>query len=350
MSTNSFAVFANETSISLSPEEIERELISMWKPINEAHGASVSRVVLGNVLWLGFSDRLEKVRAIFSRVVPKYPARVFLLEYQRDHPSAEMRAAVNAQCFVPAPGEPPVCCEVIHLAFGPAAARHVRGAVAPLLVPDVQTVLWTTIGCAPFDYLGDLQQHVDRTIRMASLARSVPDQLESFLHATHPTIDLSWFRTTPLREQVTAFFDDLRIGFDLRSIQRVQIDSGTQDPLCSLVAAMFLGWLGSRLGWTAEAMPELIRREVGQSGHRVIRLQDGAGGIFEVDLTAGGMALRCSVAGGPTTERHLRTHELSEEEALGLALNTPSRARHFKEAAALAVPILRRLERPAHVA
>ncbi|MBI1293111.1 hypothetical protein GC173_18035 [bacterium] len=354
MAINSFAVFANETSIALSPEQIERELSSMWKPINEAQGTSVSRVVLGNVLWLGCASRIEHVRGVFQRVIPKYPARIFLLDYQPDNTSPEMVAAVNAQCFLPAPGAAPVCCEVIHLAFGPASARHVRGAVAPLLVPDVQTVLWTGLGAIPFPELEALQQHVDRTIRMASLTDNPVQHFRSTLETTHPTIDLSWFRTTPLREQVTAFFDDPQAGFDLTQVRGVELGGPTGAALPVVVAAMFIGWLGARLSWqVAENIGDHLTI-ASPSGlitvfpwfcpkvqdERVIRLTDSNGATFEVQLGPDGMTLRCCTPGRAVLERHLRLHELSEDEALGLALNTPSKARHFREAVVMAIPIL----------
>lgn len=354
MATNSFAVFANETSTSLSPDRIERELSSMWKPINEAHGTSVSRVVLGNVLWLGCSERLDHVRSVFQRVIPRYPARVFLLEYQPDNATDEMVAAVNAQCFIPAPGAAPVCCEVIHLAFGPSAARHVRGAVAPLLVPDVQTVLWTSLGSIPFPELRSLQQHVDRTIRMASLSQDPVPHLQSTIATSHPTLDLSWFRSTPLREQVTAFFDDAEVGFDLSRVVRIELGSEKQDAVQLLVASMFLGWIGARLSWSVQGVSDGALQlksqsgtiEVGawqccgEGGARMIRLVDAAGARFELRVSEEGMTLRCEVPGRLPVERHLRTHLLREDEALGLALNTPSKARHFREASVLAIPIM----------
>jgi hypothetical protein len=352
MAVSSFAVFANETSVSLSPEQIERELSSMWKPINEAHGASVSRVVLGNVLWLGCSARLEHVRSVFQRVITRYPARIFLLEYQPANTSDEMVAAVNAQCFRPNPGEPPICCEVIHLAFGPAAARHLRGAVAPLLVPDVQTVLWRNLADTPFPELAALQRHVDRTVCMVSLTNDPVKHLKEAVGRSHPTLDLSWFRTTPLREQVTAFFDDVNLGFDLLRVSTIEVGGSAGEFLPKVVAATFLGWMGARLAWCCDGTTGATGLRLGSpdseiclapwkdGDDRFIRLRDQHGAIFEIHLAEEGMILRVESPGRPVTEQHLRTHQLREDEALGLALNTPSKARHFREAAVLAVPIL----------
>src|SRR5690606_32151623 len=114
--------------VSLAPAEIERELASMWKPADEAgEGSSVSRVVLGNVIWFGPSERLAHARSVIARVVPRYPSRVFLIEFGEARQDEEVHASVNAQCFRPADGGTPVCCEYIHFRIGPRSVHHVPG-------------------------------------------------------------------------------------------------------------------------------------------------------------------------------------------------------------------------------
>jgi hypothetical protein len=92
-------------STSLSPAEIERELSSLWKPQSDGptpDSTSVSRIVLGNVIWIGTADQADRTRAVILKVLPKYPCRLFLLEYQprqqrRGSPRHRQRAVLRAE-------------------------------------------------------------------------------------------------------------------------------------------------------------------------------------------------------------------------------------------------------------
>lgn len=369
MAVDSFAVFLSGHETSLSPALIERELSSMWKPIQDAaesENTAVSRVVLGNVLWIGTSDQMERIRGVIQKVVPKYPCRLFLLEYQPANDEGNVRAAVNAQCFVPRKGEPPVCCEVIHMTFGSQSARHLQGCVAPLLLADLQTVLWEGLGDTDVRQLAELEEYADRTIHQVSLSSKPGAALRRVLASPRPCFDLSWFRMTPIREQVTAFFDDPASVLDLRKINSVRVNAlnrGDASSLPEVMGALAVGWLASRLKWEAVGAtddgyqykspagiidavidtkappPEMVLNNL-----NTILITDENGGAFELSLgdqkKGGVMDFRCGRGDQMSSMRHLLLSELGEAEALGLALNSPMNVRYFREAAALAAPLL----------
>ena len=336
----------------------------MWKPINEAQGNSVSRVVLGNVIWLGTSARMERVRSTIQRVVPKYPCRLIMLEYSETETGDTVGAAVNAQCFLPAPGAVPVCCEVIHLSFGSKSAKHVRGCVAPLLLADLQTVLWTALGDVDLPVMKELQAFADRTIRMGSLSLKPGDHLQDSVESAFPTFDLSWFRMAQIREQVAAFFDDNSIEFSLETIRavRVQVASRSEGgTLPELMGAMVTGWVGSRLGWAPigaaggrfryQSRTGLVDVEIGtceacnnpsRGNLSSVEMTDEKGRRFSLELGRDGrsMDLWSGPAENPVSERELSLSELDEPEALGMALNAASRLKSFRDAGRLAVPLL----------
>ncbi|CAN5459273.1 glucose-6-phosphate dehydrogenase assembly protein OpcA [soil metagenome] len=346
---------------SLSPSEIERELSSMWKPINEAEGASVSRVVLGNVLWIGRESQAERIRSVFQSVAPKYPARVFLI-ILREGDNPEITATVAAQCFRPKAGDIPVCCEMITLYFTGKSGRHVRGCVAPLLLADIQTVLLTTLDPEEFPQIKDLQQHVDRTISMASLAADPAAVLRGCFESEQSCFDLSWFRMIPIRQQVSAFFDDAAQSFRLDKISEVRVSAvrrSSGSTLPELMSALFVGWIAARMKWTvaesaggdfqyaSAAGPVTVRLEQCEAGVDCgaatltgITLRDRDGSSFDVSLAGQRMNMVASKGESHLAERHLFLSELDEADALGTALNTPMTVRYFRQAATLAAPLL----------
>ncbi len=366
MSTDSFEVLMSGAGTSLSPDEIERELSSMWKPLEEGedHGASVSRVALGNVIWVGVDGELERLKKIVQKVVPKYPCRFFLLEYSPDREEEEVKAAVNAQCFVPKPGAPPVCCEVIHMTFGPASAKHLAGCVAPLLITDLQVVLWESLEGIYLKEFNELQELSDRTLTQASLACNPFKVLQRVSKLPYRTYDLSWFRITELFNHLTAYFDDPSEEFDLLSITDVKIEivkNKSNRKLPSIMAGTFVGWLASKLNWTPVGSSDdgflfkngklavtVIVAEGGRprsetfNNLKSVELTDRHGRLFHMSMHQDDeeMDLWCGKGPCPTTGQRIFVSEASEEDALGLALNTPSSHKSFIKVLEASLPVI----------
>jgi glucose-6-phosphate dehydrogenase assembly protein OpcA len=360
----SFVVELQGADAQLSPDRVERELSAMWKPINEAQGAAVARMVLSNIVWLGRARDVERVQKILQRVVPRHPSRVFLLEYREEETSPTLQVALKAQCFRPRSGDAPVCCELIHFTFGPAAARHVRGSVAPLLLGDIPTVLWLGLADESFPKLAELQKLADRTITMDMRAPSPAAHLRRCLADAGPTFDLCWFRMLPLREQIAASFDDPANPFALDRVTAVRLAITRNGPFRDLPlfeGALLTGWLGSRLGWTPaqgnirgyrfQSPRGLVnvtveerdeRADAAHTGLLELAMTDAEGCEFRAALApqAGSLTLSFQPAGGAAVERQLPFSELSGWQSLGNALNVPPRLEDFRAAATLAIPML----------
>lgn len=361
-------LFSHGHSVGLSPANIERELSSMWKPVTSPDGKetqAVTRVVLGNVIWIGNSDRLESARAIADNIIPKFPCRLFLLEFDAENTNPDVVADVTAQCIVPKPGQLPVCGEVIHLKFGPAATRHVRGCVVPLLLADLQTVLWNGGSDAQLAGLvAGLEEFADRIITRLTLSREPAKGMRALAQSERSSFDLAWFRLAPVREQTAAFFDDRSAPLKLDSIDSVRIRAQRPDEDAlhpELIGALFVGWLAFRLGWKplgprgasfyydspsgpVEVMIELDPTHAprSQGGLSAIRLRDRAGDVFEIQMSTDefGMCMVCGSSDMVSTTRKLMISELAESDAFGTALNAPTRVKSFRESAALTVPLL----------
>lgn len=239
--------------VRLSPEEIDRELAAMWKSREGDEAGGVTRVALGNMIWLASERHREEAHRIFSRLVTHYPCRLILLEYHEDRGNPDIDAFVNAQCFISPDRRGEVCCEEIILRFGAAAFRHVANAVLSLLLPDVPTT-FCYVSALPHRYeelLDAITAIADHTITEVTMLADPVAGLRELADSTKYTGTLSWFRYGPIREQVASVFDDAQVGGLLGRLGSVRIKwCGTAGDVVALTnASLLVGWMASRLGW-----------------------------------------------------------------------------------------------------
>lgn len=353
--------------VPLSPSEIDRELAAMWKKRGGSEGeeGGVTRIALGNVVWLGSSRHAPRTRRIFAKLVAHYPCRLFLLEFVPDREDDEIESFINAHCFLPQDLRREVCCEEIHLRFGRAALPHVPAAVRSLLLPDVPTCLWY-YSAQPEVYetiLPAFESMADRIVtEIAWMDNSAAGMRQ--LAESRAATSLAWYLYAPVRDQIAAIFDEPQYGRLMPQIAGVRI-GWCGDPFCgkALVSgALLAGWLASRLGWKApqrSAWPYPFRGANGDipinfardedPGDNSLRLASiefhfATGDCFRLQWSSGrehvervmeGPSVRC-----PANARVVAARVLDEAEALGQAMNSRADRRYFREAATLAWPLI----------
>ena len=156
--------------------------------------------------------------------------------------------------------------------------------VDPLVVSDLATMVWSPHGHGDaIDALRRLAQIVlidslDAPGVEAALARA--DDLSEDTYV----VDLAWLRSTPWRERVAAAFDSPRRRPDLAKISGVTVRH-REDSLAA--AALFCGWLASRLGWEPGALSQGRGR---WNGFAHTRKQDIKLTLQPVDMNAPGLA------------------------------------------------------------
>lgn len=358
--------FVTGVPVELRPSAIERELSAMWEKranATDAEDEGVGRITLGNLVWLGTSRHVERTRQVFSRLVSRYPCRLFLLEYTAIEPEHPMEAFVNAHCFLAKGVRREVCCEEIHLRFGNEGLRLLSGAVLPLLIPDVPTTLWY-YSREPGQYvntLPSLQELADRVVTDVSWLEVPYEGLKAMTSPDSVAVDLSWHRLAPYRELVASIFDDESLGRLLDDLESIRVCWRGQPggPACTLHASLMAGWIAASLKM------EHKDGSVFQSGGRQRRVEvnviEGPGPKrlvgLEMKFTTGDVI---SLSGedqaghfvkqvtGPSFQRPVPERTLlaslpDEAEALGQALNSRSDRQFFRRAAACAWPLLRQL-------
>ena len=247
-----------------SVSALERELARLRRS-SGAHakeqGVPVARAsVLNLVVFATREIHARRAAATIDELATRHPSRAIVIVADRERAGREPELEMH--CHLPHPGDAhQVSYEQILIRARGDADRRLVSAVIPLLLPDLPVFLWWT-ETPPVDapFFDDLLRLGDRLIvDSGDFAR--PDRTLSRLHAIarsghgrYGVTDFNWTRITPWRELVMQFFDvpawrpfldtitGIRVGF------AVDADGREIHPSQAL---LFIGWLASRLGWTA---------------------------------------------------------------------------------------------------
>jgi glucose-6-phosphate dehydrogenase assembly protein OpcA len=161
-----------------------------------------------------------------------------------------------------------VARERVELDVGEPALDGLANIVAPLVVTDLATLVWAPHGHSRgVDALRDMAQIVlvdtledDDVGPALDRAAALQDDLY--------VVDLAWLRSTPWRERVAAAFDPPAYRDDLRTVSAVTVRH-REDSVAP--AALFAGWLASRLNWSPSPM---LRRGPALTGRCTARRGD----------------------------------------------------------------------------
>jgi hypothetical protein len=189
----------------------------------------------------------DRVWETLEAIAAQYPSRTILLR-----PGAapgKITAEVSALCHLPAPGRPQVCSERIVLYCGEGADALIPGAIRPLLVRDLHTVLWCCDDpLASLELIDALGEESTRLI----IDRPDPDgpaiaQAMGQLVDPLPR-DLAWFGITPWREIIAQLFDPPTRDL-LGTIERVRVLVEADGDGRPRTALWLIAWLAGQLGW-----------------------------------------------------------------------------------------------------
>ena len=160
------------------------------------------------------------------------------------------RPPVSAVCHKE--GETVICYDRIELHFGAMAAARAPSVLSALSLSEVPTIVEVQRG-APAPLADGLARSADRII-VDSAHTPVRRIADIAVKTSAPVADRAFVRTFSWRELTARFFDEAA-GSE-RAIGRVEIERTTADHKDP--AALFLGWLASRLGWRFQSATSAI--------------------------------------------------------------------------------------------
>ena len=304
-----------------SPGEIEEALRELLAARHAASGSVAPARVLNLVAVVDGQYRGE-VENRLERIGRFHPSRLVLCAVEPGRRTIDAWASMATPDTEP--GELAISRERVELEIG---ERHLRGLatlVGPLVIPDLATLVWTPHGHS--DALKALRG-IAQIVLIDSLTEPEVDVAlarAAELATDSYVVDLAWLRGTPWRERVAAAFDSPRHRHALRSISSVTVRH-RHDSTAS--AALFCGWLSSRLGWRPDAFmhrgDDMVGRVRARRGDVNITLhpvqQPGAPGLAGVTIeTAAGETVSLDRAPGGLREvRRERDGSQSEFTVLG---------------------------------
>ncbi len=255
--------------MAVDAEAIEQALAPFWPSAAVAAAGpqaerSIIRACSCNVIAIADSrQEAGIIPPVLAKVSEWHPCRSILTYRESDEEGAQHEAAphmhawISAQCSIPFPGGPQICCELITLSAQGEAFDDLPNTVVSLLVPDLPT----------FIYWRSFKTHhramVERLARFCHLLivdshaakedRSNRERLLDLLDHSPgniPVRDLNWSRLTAWRDLIAQFFDAPSSRRYVREISEVEIYRAIEAPAKAPTRTLLLtGWLASRLGW-----------------------------------------------------------------------------------------------------
>ncbi|KYF97954.1 OxPPCycle protein OpcA [Sorangium cellulosum] len=228
-------------------KRVESELAEFWSSPDESRPepAPKTRASTMNFVAVGSRAEVERLKEQAEELAETHAGRTLLITLDDRLDPLSVQADWSATCR--RAGEVPICYDRVELTFGVAAAERVASVVSALTISDVAVIVELAPG-AP-NVLGDALAPICDRLVFDSAETCIERIAEVARGTKAPLADRAFVRTFSFRELVARFFDDMPEAS--RAIRRVEIarSAGAKpDP-----AALLLGWMGSRLGWTFES-------------------------------------------------------------------------------------------------
>jgi glucose-6-phosphate dehydrogenase assembly protein OpcA len=279
--------FAERTASSPSAviARLERELREMWAPRpgepTKARACTMNLVVVTEAPALAAA-----YTSVIDEVTRSIPARAIVVGLDPDSPAVTLDGDATAVCALE--GKNVVCSERLNLTARGKICGRVVSAIDALRVPEMPTtIVWLGRWRAEAKAFTELAEGAQRIVidsshsglpSLFALARWSKDKVH--------VADLAWTRLAVWQEMAARFFDSPRLREHASHVRGVTIHQASE-PGAPLGAegALFLGWLATRLGWTA----------LGADRKRPFTRADGA--AVEIGIRATGVGGGAALAG-----------------------------------------------------
>lgn len=324
---------AGDLRLSDSLARIEAELEALWEP--DSTGAAKPRAYTLNLVAVVGLDAGAAFAGLVGEVAARLLARTFTVTVDPKVAPWALSGDVRAVCSV---GEQRICAEQVELTFGVMAARRAGSIIEALTEARLRTALLVGPD-APPDVVARLAPAC--ALVVVDSARLGVGASARLAASTRGSVaDLAFVRGRRWREMVARLFDEPSARAALPRISAVEIThvERPSGPEATAESALFLGWLGSQLGWRASsgAIVDAAGSPVEVRRSTVVRADVAAGCLDSVTITAGELELavtreadaehvRCSVrepGGAPAARRYSIPHREAAEE-LARAVSDP---------------------------
>jgi glucose-6-phosphate dehydrogenase assembly protein OpcA len=219
---------------------VDQETLAQLR--NEVSKLPPERLKVSNMNMRGFS--------MSDAIAAQNPCRIITLcpEIGGDD---TVTAQVSAYCPIQKSGmSGMVCCEYITLRGSKSAIHRAGELVSSLMIPNLPRFAWWKATPNPEQGLFQALAKNCHCIILDSSYFSNPEsefvKMQDLVESETFVADLNWHRLSVWQELTAAAYDPPERRSSLLEVDRVTIDYERGN---AAQALMFLGWLGSRLGW-----------------------------------------------------------------------------------------------------
>jgi glucose-6-phosphate dehydrogenase assembly protein OpcA len=279
-------------------QAIEDQWAKLWKestaatPANGGHPATRNSVM--NLVV--YTQRVATAQAVdnaLDELCQHHPSRVLVLLAQPDLPGEEMKAWIDTAVYKQTTRRGQNISEQVMIEAKGPSVQFLPGVVLPLLAANLPVFTWWA-DVPPRDH-NLFERLAEVSDRMIVDSAEFPVIGEAFLKLGQVSrsrqyraavSDLNWQRLVPWRELIAQFYDMESAWPYLNGIERIAIEYagseangrtvGVSNPAQGM---LLIGWLASKLGWTA--MPGQQKQS---GGLYHLALRSGTGAAIAVDI------------------------------------------------------------------
>ena len=322
------AAFTQGASVSVAPDRIEQELVSLWRRASErasAQGAgfAVTRACQWNLIVHTHGEgELLAVKQVLDVVAESVPSRIIVLHETEELGDASLigddgiplHASVEANFRESQSGRREIVAEEITIETPQLHSRRLPGLLRSLLLPDVPTAMLIPNPALDAEWLRPLCGDADRFVFDSGRLRALPDlgkvalvldELYGSASGAVELMDLGWLRLWPWRLLLSTLYDAPESRAGLTNLQALSVGYSEGGEAAALLIA---GWLLGRLrlvltGTLADDGTAQLLPGAGSPVHHPVQLQlvkasaeRSATGIVQVTLLQGGAQLSAAVS------------------------------------------------------
>lgn len=310
------------------------------------HAAAEARAsVLNLIVVVSDESELRHIAEVLDGLSSSHPSRTLILLAQEERQAVKLEASVSTQTR--ADGGHRVTTERVLLHAHGRVAEHLASLVAPLLVPDLPTILWWP-GRPEFEsrLFSELADVCDRLVVDSDDAGFDPGRDFPLLlkvarrRKTRISVgDFNWARLMPWCHLMAQFFDPPAVRARLLQTHGVTVRYGEGSDAQALLLA---GWVQSRLRSREIEVPRELRQEPGMAKGvtRFMIYTGGEDGIarFSVARAPGGrLSVEYRIGNQEQVGRTVAVASRLAGELLAIELTLPGHDLLYEEALAAAV-------------
>jgi glucose-6-phosphate dehydrogenase assembly protein OpcA len=260
----------------VSPESILKELSALWVSLGKQDDAGVLRAcAMTLIMAAGEDEDAGEVSQTLAELIHEHPSRAIVLRVVAN-PEPVLESRVLAQCWMPFGKRQQICCEQIEITASPAGLPDVHRIMGGLVAPDLPVMLVCRsprlFGMPKFQKMLAMADKVVADSHGTAEPWAVMQRIAGMRAYGRNVADLAWTRTTPLRRQIAAAFDEPGALEKLPAVERI-------------VVAHAAGPVTAEALYVAAWLNYSMRRElpvsfVSDNGAAVTRVELGAGLTF----------------------------------------------------------------------